>query len=222
MKHLHPRSAWSNFVSGAFFVLFSLHTASAANGTWTNVINSGLWSAAANWSGGTVADAAGFTADFNSINITNDPTMVRLDSARTIGSLIFGDTTNSSAAGWVLDNNANAANILTLAGGTPTITVNALGTGKTATIGTVIAGSTAWTKAGAGILVLTNANTFSGGFTVNSGGALVANVAGALGTNGSATINGTLNLNAGAVVYTGLTNSMSGSVISQNNVKSGQ
>jgi len=211
MKHLHPRSAWSNFVSGAFFVLFSLHTASAANGTWTNVINSGLWSAAANWSGGTVADAAGFTADFNSINITNDPTMVRLDSARTIGSLIFGDTTNSSAAGWVLDNNANAANILTLAGGTPTITVNALGTGKTATIGTVIAGSTAWTKAGAGILVLTNANTFSGGFTVNSGGALVANVAGALGTNGSATINGTLNLNAGAVVYTGLTNSMSGS-----------
>jgi len=183
----------------------------AANGTWTNVISGGNWSTAANWSGATIADASGFTADFNTINITTDPTVVHLDSARTIGNLTFGDTTTSSAASWILDNNATAANTLTLAGGTPTITVNALGTGKTATVGPVIAGSTAWTKAGAGILVLTNANTFSGGFTVNSGGVLVANVAGALGTNGAATVNGTLDLNAGAVTYTGLTNGMSGS-----------
>jgi len=185
-------------------------SASAANGTWTNVVSGGNWSAAANWSGATIADASGFTADFNTINITTDPTVVHLDSARTIGNLTFGDTTTSSAASWILDNNATAANTLTLAGGTPTITVNALGTGKTATVGPVIAGSTAWTKAGAGILVLTNVNAFSGGFTV-SAGALAANIAGALGTNGAATVNGTLDLNAGGVNYLGLTNSVSGS-----------
>jgi fibronectin-binding autotransporter adhesin len=184
----------------------------AASGVWTNTASGGLWSATANWTNGIVADASGFTADFNSINIATDPTVVHLDSARTLGNLTFGDTTTSSAASWILDNNATAANILTLAGGTPTITVNALGTGKTATVGPVIAGSTAWVKAGAGILVLTNnGNTFSGGFTVNAGGTLVANAAGALGTNGSATVNGILDLNAGAVTYTGLTNSMSGS-----------
>ncbi len=184
----------------------------AANGTWTNVVSGGLWSAAVNWSGGTIADASGSTADFSTINITTDPTVVHLDSARTNGNLTFGDTTSGSPASWILDNNAAPTNILTLAGGTPTITVNALGTGKTATVGPVIAGSTAWVKAGAGILVLTNnGNTFSGGFTVNAGGALVANTAGALGTNGAATVNGTLDLNAGAVNYTGLTNAMSGS-----------
>ena len=114
----------------AFIDITSLY---AGNGTWTST-TTGLWSEGANWSGGTVADGSGYTANFGTIDTTADVT-VHLDSARTIGNLTFGDTVTSSAAGWTLDNNGNSANILTLAGGTPTITVNQLGTEKTAIIG---------------------------------------------------------------------------------------
>lgn len=55
---------------------------------------------------------------------------MHLDGARTLTHLTFGDTTTSSAASWILDNNGSASNILTLAGTTPTSTVNALGTGR--------------------------------------------------------------------------------------------
>lgn len=58
-----------------------------------------------------------------------------------------------------------AANILTLAGTTPTVTVTA----GTSTISAVVAGSAGLTKAGAGGLILTGANTFTGGVVVNAG-----------------------------------------------------
>ncbi len=196
-----------NAVIAAMSVLAPF-AASAANGTWTNLLTGGLWSAPANWSGGAIADASGFTADFNSINITTDPTVVHLDSARTIGNLTFGDTTTSSAAGWILDNNNTAANILTLAGGAPTIAINALGAGANVIVGPVMAGSTRWVKAGTGSLILTNANSFIAGFNL-SAGTLTATNAGALGAFGvtaTNTIGGTLNLNAGPVTYNGLTN----------------
>jgi len=94
---------------------------------------------------------------------------VHLDSARTIGNLIFGDTDTTSAAGWLLDNNGSSANILTIAGGTPTITVNTLGTAKTAIISATLAGSVGITKAGSGTLVLSGANTNTGALTVGAG-----------------------------------------------------
>ncbi len=141
----------------------------AASGVWTNVVSGGLWSATANWTNATVADGSANTADFNSINITTDPTVVHLDAAHTLGSLIFGDTVTSSAASWVLDNNSTPANILTLAGGTPTITVNVLGAGKTASISAVIAGTAGLVKNGAGTLSLSGANTFTGGLVVSAG-----------------------------------------------------
>jgi autotransporter-associated beta strand protein len=141
----------------------------AANGTWTNTASGGNWSAAANWSNSILAAASGFTADFNSINITTDPTVVHLDSVRTIGNLIFGDTTTTSAAGWLLDNNGSAANFLTLEGGAPTITVNALATGRAATISATLAGSAGITKNGSGTLILSGANTNTGALTVSAG-----------------------------------------------------
>jgi uncharacterized repeat protein (TIGR02543 family) len=126
----------------------------AAPGTWTQTTSGGLWSDTANWSGGTVANAS--TATFN-IDITADNT-VHLDSARTITGLTFGDTATGTPASWILDNNGNAANTLT---GISTITVNALGTGKSATISAVIAGTSAIIKSGAGTLVLSGANTLN-------------------------------------------------------------
>ena len=139
------------------------------SGTWKNTAG-GPWGTEENWLTDTVASGSGSTADFNTLNLTADTT-VDLDSARTIGNLIFGDTDTSpsSAASWTLANNGNASNILTLAGTTPTITVNALGATKTATISAVVAGSAGLTKAGTGTLTLSAANTYTGLTTVSTG-----------------------------------------------------
>lgn len=176
--------------------------AQGADGTWNNTTTTtGLsWSTPGNWLGGTVADGADFTANFNTLNISAGTVTVNLDSAQTIGNLIFGDTNTSTAGSWVLANNGTAANILTLdvTSGSPTITVNALGTSATVTISAVIAGNDGLTKDGAGVLVLSGANTFTGGLnitggTVNIGG----NVDSALGAAG-----GTVTLNNGGTLRT--------------------
>jgi autotransporter-associated beta strand protein len=138
----------------------------AANGIWAT--NSGLWSAAGNWTGGIVADGNGFTANFNSLNPTSDVT-VRLDGDRTLTNLIFGDTDPATPASWLINNNGDLTNNLILAGATPTITVNTLGVGKTATINAIIEGSSGLTKAGVGTLVFSGNNTYSGNTTIAAG-----------------------------------------------------
>src|SRR4051812_23909865 len=87
------------------------HHGLAANGTWV-VNNTGLWSTPGNWLANTVASGIDATADFSTVNITADRT-VHLDSARTLGTLTFGDATLASN-NWLLDNNGNALNIITL------------------------------------------------------------------------------------------------------------
>ncbi len=151
----------------------------AATATWSNPAG-GQWGTADNWLDNIVG--GGGTADFNTLNISADAT-VHLDSLRTIGSLVFGDTDPSSAAGWTLTNNGAQGNILTLAG-TPTITVNALGGTKTVTISAVVAGSSGLTKSGSGTLTLTAANTYTGTTTIN-GGTLQIGDGGTSGTLGS-------------------------------------
>jgi autotransporter-associated beta strand protein len=138
----------------------------AANGTWTVDAN-GLWSTSANWSGGTIADGSGSTANFT-YDITADRT-VSLDTDRTLTSLVFGDSATGTAGSWILNNNGVAGNNLILAGTTPGITVNALGTGKTATISAIIEGSAGLVKSGSGTLTLTGANTRTGMLTINAG-----------------------------------------------------
>ena len=146
----------------------SLPDVHAENGTWTQNATGNLWSATTNWSGSTVADGSGFTANFNTLDLTADNT-VRLDSDRTLTNLTFGDTNTATAAGWTLDNNGTATNNLILAGTTPTVTVNALGTGKTATISAIIEGTAGLTKAGAGTLTLSGVNTYSGTTSISAG-----------------------------------------------------
>jgi autotransporter-associated beta strand protein len=138
-----------------------------ASGTWTNTAG-GLWDTAGNWSGNIVATGSDSTANFNTLNIIADTT-VNLDSARTIGNLVFGDTDTASAAGWTLANNAVAAHTLTLSGTTPTITVNALGATKTATISAAVAGTAGLAKSGTGTLTLSGGNLYSGATTVSNG-----------------------------------------------------
>jgi len=153
-----------------------------ASGTWAST-NGGQWDTEANWTSNVVANGSDNTASFNTLDITADTT-VNLDSAQTIGNLAFGDTDTSSAAGWTLANNGTPGNTLTLSGTTPTITVNALGGTKTATISATIAGSSGLTKAGPGTLTLTGSNTYSGTTTITSGNLQIGN-GGTSGTLGS-------------------------------------
>ena len=112
----------------SIFLGSTLFQAHAASGTWNGTVGDGLWSNAGNWSGATIANGSGFNANFNNLDIVVDAT-VHLDTARTISTLTFGDTNTATAAGWILDNNGNLANVLTL-GTSQTITVNARGTGE--------------------------------------------------------------------------------------------
>jgi len=158
--------------------------AQAATNTWNKLVSgnaSGSWATAANppWSSGALPGATD-TADFNTLDITADST-VTLDGDQSINALIFGDTTTSSAANWILSAGTPSSSTLTLGGTSPTITVNTLGTSKAATISATLAGTAGMTKAGAGTLTLSGSNTLSGGVTL-SAGTLNINSTNALGT----------------------------------------
>lgn len=152
----------------AFLGSSSFLWAQTQSGTWSST-SDGLWSNTGNWLSGLVANGSSQTATFNS-DLTGD-VAVSLDSSRTIGSLVFGDPTPGTAGGWTINNNGSALNILTLAvsSGNPTITVNALGTGKVATISAQIAGTGGFAKAGTGTLVVTGTNSYTGATRLNGG-----------------------------------------------------
>jgi autotransporter-associated beta strand protein len=176
----------------AWTLLLTLSSSAlAANGTWIESTGDGLWSNPANWSGGVIADGAGNTANFNvDVNPvvvnTNFPGFYRnavgLDSSRTIGNMVFGDANAATPGGWEVYA-VTSSEILTLSGGTPTITVNPLGPFDTATLGAVtpeiiddaiirpsIDGTEGFTKAGAGTLTLVgSANTITGNVNLNAG-----------------------------------------------------
>ncbi len=144
----------------------------AANGTWTALnsgIATGLWSDPLAWSGNVIADGAGSTAFFNTLDITG-ASVIHLDTARTIGNLTFGDADTNTGANWTLDNNGNAANILTLSGAAPTITVGALGVANTLTITAVLAGTGGLTFTGPNTTFMAGniGNTYTGGTIVKS------------------------------------------------------
>jgi len=138
----------------------------ADDGTWTSTVG-GLWSDTANWDSDIVADGSGFAADFSTIDPTAD-IQVNLDGPTTLTSLVFGDTDTATAANWLIDNNGDTLNILTL-DTAPTITVNALGAGAFAEISAGIASISGLTKEGAGLLSLTGANSITGPTEVNGG-----------------------------------------------------
>jgi fibronectin-binding autotransporter adhesin len=182
------------------------------SGTWISTTG-GLWSGTGNWSGGFVADGTGAVADFSTLNISGVQT-VTLDSPVTSGTLLFGDTTPSSATGWTL---TSSTLTLATASGAPTISVTGLENQtvfnqRAATISSVIAGSNGLTKSGSSALVLSAANIYSGATTV-SAGFLVVNNDSALGSSSSVTVNaGALAIGNGVTIGSGksLTNSSAG------------
>jgi autotransporter-associated beta strand protein len=138
----------------------------ADNGTWAAAAD-GLWSDPAKWTSSTIADGSGFGADFSTVDPTSS-ILVNLDSPRTLSSLVFGDTATATAADWLVDNNGDPLNVLTL-DGSATVTVNDLGTDAFAEISAGIAGTAGIIKEGPGTLILSGANSFTGPTTVTSG-----------------------------------------------------
>ncbi len=176
--------------SATLALLLVIDPARAADGVW-NGSTDNLWSTPANWNGGNIADGAGFSADFNSLDIGSDR-VVSLDSDRSLTRLTFGDTDTASASGWTLDNNGSATNNLILAGTSPGITVNGLGLNKSATVSAIIEGTAGLTKDGLGTLVLSGLNTYSGGTVINDN-------SGTLQTNTTSTSNPGLGSGAVAI-----------------------
>jgi len=153
----------------------------------------------------TIADGSGFTANFTN-NITGDRT-VRLNGDRTLTTVVFGDSDTSSAGSWLLDNNGVSTNNLILAGTTPGIAVNALGTNKTATISAIIEGTAGLVKSGGGTLTLSGTNTYTGDLTVD-GGTLIGTATnnGGAGAFGSFSAARTIRVNGGSILDFGAAN----------------
>jgi fibronectin-binding autotransporter adhesin len=137
-------------------------------GTW-NVDAGGLWSGSTNWLNNTIAGGVSGTATFAN-NITATRT-ITLDTSRSLGSFIFGDADTSSAASWIV---TSSTTTMTMNNGvnSATITVNALGTGATATIsGSLGASGTTPSiiKDGVGTLVLSATNPFTTKLAITAG-----------------------------------------------------
>ena len=183
---------------------YTLVLPTIGNGTWIQPTSGGLWSDPSNWLNAVIADG-GNSANFSTINLTANNT-VHLDSPRSLSSLLFGDTDVTTSASWVVDNNNVAGNTLTLTGATPTVTVNALGSGATATLGVSLVGNTGLAKAGAGTLVLSAPNSLLGTLNVNVG-TLQVGTGGSLNLGNSAVntaLNTRLQIAGGSFTTTGL------------------
>lgn len=154
--------------------LLAVPGARAASGVWIGSGSPLLWNDSANWAGGIVADGPGFTADFGTADI-NLYTVVELASPRTIANLVFGDSDLATPGSWNIGNNGNAANVLTLSGTAPTITVPDLGTDQNVSISADVAGSGGLTKAGAGTLIIFGNKSYAGPTTITAGALVTTN-----------------------------------------------
>lgn len=170
---MNPKSLLQiGLLASAGILLLAEFPASAQNGIWSGTASGQLWNTTGNWVSGIVADGSAATgkADFSQVDIPAGTFTVHLNASHTLTNLLFGDTVVGTAGSWLLDDNASSgANTLTLSGTNPVITVNALGTSATATISAVVAGTSAWSKGGAGVLILSGNNTYDAPTTVGGG-----------------------------------------------------
>lgn len=182
-------------------------TALAATGSWIgDSPGTQNWSNAANWSGGVVADGAGSTANIT-FNITGARN-VNLDTSRTIGSVLIGDTdgshsytmTGTGGASLTFDNGSNSA----------TLTQTANSAGDTISAPILLA-----TSLDVANLSATNPLTISGNISSNATGFLFLSFTGNVnvsGNIGSGVTGASLSVgvNSGVTTFTG-TNTYNGS-----------
>ncbi len=128
------------------------HTGSA-DGVWIG--GAGAWTDAGNWQDGIVARGIDWSATFHG----STAAAATLDADHTISSLSFDNADHAIAAG--------AGRLaLSTTTGTPSVFV---GAGRTAAIAAPILGLDGLAKTGAGTLILSGNNTYTGGTTISDG-----------------------------------------------------
>ncbi|MCW1886273.1 autotransporter-associated beta strand repeat-containing protein [Luteolibacter flavescens] len=158
-----------------------------------NVDANGNWSDAGNWLNQVVPNGTGVQADFTFTQ--GFPTLVTVDSNRTVGGLLFN---NANAISWTLE----GSSVLTLDVATGSPVIATPNVAVETFISTVLGGNKGFTKTGAGLLTLSGANSYAGDTVISGGVVSVAN----LKYNGTASPLGTgsnLVLDGGTLRYTG-------------------
>ncbi|WP_145928678.1 Ig-like domain-containing protein [Termitidicoccus mucosus] len=142
------------------------------DGVWANTTPGGLWSDADNWLEGTRAQGVGKIADFSTLNLAEDTTVI-VDTSGTVGKIIFSDTDSENSCGWLLAPPATgvapALRLVVASGTTPEINVSALALDVQATIAVPLAGTQGFSKTGGSMLALTGSNALTGGVIVSVG-----------------------------------------------------
>jgi rhamnogalacturonan endolyase len=152
----------------------------AGSGVWISTDDGEVWSDSTNWDGALIASGSGATADFGLRDLTEN-TAVVLDSNRTVGRLVFGDTDYSTPAGWTVSDGGVTTRTLTFSA-SPTIQVDAATSelGDTTDVpaasayphglAVALVGSSAWTKTGVGTIELNRPNpSLTGALTISKG-----------------------------------------------------
>ena len=119
-------SAWTKCGLTVLGLVVGLSAKAGTDGVW-GVGGSGtaLWADSANWADGAVADGEDATARFDGVDVGN----LHVDlggGARTVGHLIFGDTSVVERDWWDL---CNGTLNLSVSSGLPTIEINSVGSG---------------------------------------------------------------------------------------------
>lgn len=184
-------AAGATYAANAALTLYARWTP-GADGIWIQTAAGPFnWTDSANWSGSTIATGADRTASFTP-NITANQT-VNLDAATTIGNITFTDSTSASH-----DLTISGANTLTLSRSSGAPVIDVTQTGRTLTISGTIAGNNGLQKNGAGNLILSGTNNYTGTTTVSAGTLQVGS-----GANGSLTSTTGISIASGATLAIG-------------------
>ncbi|MEM1159024.1 MAG: autotransporter-associated beta strand repeat-containing protein [Verrucomicrobiota bacterium] len=202
MKPLLPSSP---FLAATIAVCMLITTASAQSFTW-NGSTGEAWDIFLNWIPKDVPNSRGDDVVFGPLG---SGTNVELLSPKTVGTMTFDDSRNYIIFGSTLEldvSSGSAAITVNSTNGNGAHTINSNlsladdvvitnhSTGAF-TVGGVISGSNGVTKSGAGTVILTGDNIYSGGTTINAGTLQVGNGGTTGGISGDVTNNGTLTFN---------------------------
>ena len=160
-KKAQPQRALAGSVGALLTCALLPSAAHGATWTWLSSGNaSGTWGTSTNWSGGT-PDSVDAVADFSTLNITADST-VTVGAPVTTGTMLFGDATTLSN-NWIVS--GSTITLATSGANGPAIVVNS----QTVTLNALLLGTQGFAKSGAGTLVLSVSNGYSGGTTLSAG-----------------------------------------------------